>query len=58
MGLQGITLYEISQTEKDKCCVVSLSEECQKPKKKKKERERVHRYGEQIGGCQRWGVGQ
>ena len=43
-------LSEISQTEKDKYHMISLI--CRRNQKKKK----VHRYREQIGGCQaRWG---
>ena len=47
MDHEGIMLNEISQTEKDKCCIISFYVESKKPKTW------THRYREQIGGCQR-----
>ena len=48
MDLKGTALGEISQTSKDKYCMVSLI--CGIKKKQ------AYRYREQIGGCQKWGV--
>ena len=44
MDLEGITLTEIAQREKNKHCTISLL--CGIYKKKK--------YREQIGGCRKW----
>ena len=48
MNFENIMLSEISQTEKDKNCIIT---HMQNPKNKKQ----AHRYREQIGGCQWWG---
>ena len=54
MDFEGITLSEISQTEKDKYCIISLI--CGIFKKKKTQTHRsVHR--EQISDCERQGTG-
>ena len=50
IGLEGIMLSEISQTQKDKHCMILLI--CGILKKKK-----PHRKTEQICGCQRLEVG-
>ena len=50
MNLEGIMLSEISQTEKDKYCMISLICEIVNKTKKK----RTHRYREQTSGYQ-WG---
>ena len=55
MDLEGIMLSEISQTEKDKYCMISLIMESKKysqlmNRTKKKE---THRYKEQTSGYQR-----
>ena len=44
MDLEGITVTEIAQREKNKHCTISLL--CGIYKKKK--------YREQIGGCRKW----
>ena len=49
MKLEGIILSEVSQTEKDKYCVISLICEIKKPQ--------THKNGEQIGDYQRQRVG-
>ena len=48
--LEDIMLSEISQTEKDKHHVISLI--CGTKNKQ------THRYRQQVGGCQRQGVGE
>ena len=53
--LKDIILSEISQTEKEKYCTISLNVEYEN-----KTRQKLHqvcRYSKQIGGCQRWGLG-
>ena len=57
MGLEGITLSEISQREEDKYCMISLTCRIQKEKKTKTKTQQTHRYREQIDGCQRLGAG-
>ena len=52
MDLKGIMLNEISQTEKDKYCMISHMWNL-KNKKKKTQKSKSHRYREQISGCQR-----
>lgn len=47
MDLQGITLSERSQREKDKYYAISLYVDC-------KAKKRPHRYREHIVSCQRW----
>ena len=47
IDLEGTVLSEISQTEKDKCCMISLI--CGS-------RKQTHRISEQTGGCQSQGV--
>ena len=49
MDLGDITLSEMS--DKDKYCMISLT--CGILNKTKQKQ--IHRYREQIGGCQRWG---
>ena len=50
MDRKGIMLNEISQTEKDRCSMISLVFE--------KKQKQTYRNREQIGGCQREGVGE
>ena len=47
--IEGIMLSEISQTEEDKHCMISLICGISRQTKKKQ----THRYREQIGSCQR-----
>ena len=48
VDLEGTTLSEVSETEKDKHCMISYVEFLQT---------QAHRHREQICVCQRWGVG-
>ena len=50
MDLEGIRLSEISQTEKYKYCIILLIHGIF-------QKNHAYRYGEQIGGCQSWGLG-
>ena len=52
MDLQGITLMKMSQTAKEKYCMIQFT--CAIFKKINKAK---HKYREQIGGCQRGGIG-
>ena len=54
MNLEDIMPSEISQTERDKYHMISLKYGIENKTKK----EQVHRYREQIGGCERWKVGK
>ena len=54
MDLEGITLSELSQTEKDKYHMISFIWGILKTKPPPKQ---AHRCREQIGGFQRGGVG-
>ena len=54
MGFEGIMLSEISQTEKNKYRMLSLTCGILKNKNKQtKKNNQAHRYKEQIGGFQR-----
>ena len=53
MDLEDTILSEISEIKKNKYYMVSYVKS-----KKKKRKRRTHRYREQIGGCQRWEVGE
>ena len=50
MDLEGITLMKMSQTAKEKYCMIQFT--CAILKKIKQ-----NKYREQIGGCQRGGIG-
>lgn len=54
LDLEGILLNETSQTEKDKCCIISLTYGI----KKRKRKNQMHRKRDQICGYKRWGVGR
>lgn len=49
MDIKSIMLREVSQTEKDRYCMILLICGIQE---KTKTKPRTHRNGEQIGGCQ------
>ena len=53
--LEAIILSEITQTEKDKYHIISLSEESKEQNKQTKQKQ-THRYKEQTDSCQRGGV--
>ena len=59
MDQEGILLGVVSQTEKEKYGIISLTCEAQKRKKKKmthiRKQRQSHTYREQTGGCQRGG---
>ena len=66
-GLDGITLSEIIQTEKDKYHTISLTRGIEKTNKQTKKKRRhkkqnqTNKYREQTDGCQRgegWRRGQ
>ena len=60
MDLNGIMLSEISQTEKDKYCIISLTWTLKtKQTNKNPKKTQAHRYREQIDGCKSggWGCG-
>ena len=54
MELKGIMLSELSQTQKGILYDLSYTSNL---KKQKQKTHQGHRYREQIGGCQRQGVG-
>ena len=59
MGLEGIMLSEICQTEKDKHYMISLICGIVKKKKMNSQKQRVERWLPGAGGCGKWGeVGQ
>ena len=51
MDLDSIMLSEITQAEKDKCCMISSIVESKKQNKNKTEMSQ--KYREQTSGCQR-----
>ena len=54
VNLEGVILGEVSQTEKDKYCTISLIYGIKN--KQKNPTSEAHRNREQTGGCKRWGV--
>ena len=54
--LKALCNVKLSQTMKDIYCITSLTYIESKNKQRKKQNQ-AHRYGEQIGCCQRWAGG-
>ena len=56
MDLEGIIIIEVSQTEKDKYCLILYMESKKDNKVVNKQRRSRHRYREQSSGYH-WGEG-